>query len=337
MKFEVGDTVLLLHSNEEGTVIEIMNEQMVMVEVGGVRFPAYVDQLDFPYFKRFTEKKIRKKEKTFVDDLRKEKPRAVDRTEDGMWLIVFPKFETDEFGDEIVEELKLHLVNHTSSTYNFKYTLSYFGKPDFELKNQINPFEKFYLHDVPFPSMNDNPSFEFEFSLQKPEKKKAEFFETMYKPKAKQLFAKIEELRVKNEPSFSQRLFEVYPDKPIEDRMDLSKLSSKGYKVYDAKAARQHLEAPRSVIDLHVEKITDNWKHLSNFEILGLQLKEFEKYYDLAVAHMQPSLIVIHGVGTGRLREEIHELLKYRKEVKSFVNQYHPSFGYGATEILFEY
>jgi dsDNA-specific endonuclease/ATPase MutS2 len=52
---------------------------------------------------------------------------------------------------------------------------------------------------------------------------------------------------------------------------------------------------------------------------------------------MQPSLIVIHGVGTGRLREEIHEQLKHRKEVKTFVNQYHPAFGYGATEIFFEY
>jgi hypothetical protein len=37
------------------------------------------------------------------------------------------------------------------------------------------------------------------------------------------------------------------------------------------------------------------------------------------------------------LRDEIHELLKLRKEVKTFVNQYDPRFGYGATEIFFEY
>ncbi|MBL7728959.1 MAG: Smr/MutS family protein, partial [Dinghuibacter sp.] len=49
-----------------------------------------------------------------------------------------------------------------------------------------------------------------------------------------------------------------------------------------------------------------------------------------------PFLIVVHGMGSGRLKEEIHEILKYRKEVKSFVNQYHPSFGYGSTEILFK-
>jgi dsDNA-specific endonuclease/ATPase MutS2 len=76
---------------------------------------------------------------------------------------------------------------------------------------------------------------------------------------------------------------------------------------------------------------------LGNLQIVAIQLRTFEKFYDLAIAHLQPSLIVIHGVGSGRLRDEIHELLKLRKEVKTFVNQYDPRFGYGATEIFFEY
>ncbi|RYF91406.1 MAG: hypothetical protein EOO03_01400, partial [Chitinophagaceae bacterium] len=66
------------------------------------------------------------------------------------------------------------------------------------------------------------------------------------------------------------------------------------------------------------------------------QLNEFEKYYELAVAHRQPNLTVIHGVGEGKLRDEIHELLRLKKEVKSFVNQFHPLYGFGATEIYFK-
>jgi len=58
MKYQVGDEILVLHSNEEGHIIEIMNEEMVMIEVRGVKFPAYMDQIDFPYFKRFTQKKL---------------------------------------------------------------------------------------------------------------------------------------------------------------------------------------------------------------------------------------------------------------------------------------
>ncbi|MEO6819791.1 MAG: hypothetical protein ABI204_08705, partial [Ginsengibacter sp.] len=75
MKYTVGDTILVLHSNEEGEVTEIMNEKMVMIKVDNVQFPVYMDQIDFPYFKRFTEKRkaVTKKEMIYVDQLQKEK------------------------------------------------------------------------------------------------------------------------------------------------------------------------------------------------------------------------------------------------------------------------
>jgi len=337
MKFQIGDRVLVLHSNEEGEVIDIINNKMVMVDVRGVKFPAYIDQLDFPYFKKFSENKLfpKKKDKKYIDDVSKEK--NAPRVADGVWITFLPVMETDEFGDEVVNELKIHLINRTDTAYRFTYTLNYFGKADFDLKNDILPFQDFYLHDIPFENLNDSPTFDFEFSLLQPQKDKSDHYEASLRLKPKQLFAKIEEIRLKGEATFSHRLFETYPDKLIEDKVEFGSLSAKGYKVFEASKGRQHLEAPRSVVDLHIEKITDDWSGLSNHEIVTLQLKTFEKYYDLAVAHMQPSLIVIHGIGTGRLREEIHEQLKHRKEVKTFVNQYHPAFGYGATEIFFQY
>lgn len=338
MKYQIGDTVLLLHSNEEGKIVEFINDKMALVEVNKVSFPVYMDQIDFPYFKRFTEKKIQpsKKEKKFIDDIKKEKRTITERVVDGVWLTMLPVMETDEFGDDVVVELKLHLVNRTETPYRFQYKLRYFGNVDFELKNSINPFEDFYLHDVAFSSMNDSPSFDVEFSLLQPDKKKADFFESSLKLKGKQLFAKIEELKRKNEATFSYNLFENYPDKAIEDGFELGKLAAKGYKIYNAKEARQHLEPARSVVDLHIEKIMDSWQHLSNYDIISIQLKEFEKYYELALAHHQSSLIVIHGVGKGRLRDELHEILRLKREVKSFVNQYDARFGYGATEIFFK-
>lgn len=339
MKYQVGDIVLMLHSNEEGQIVDIINDKMVLVDVDGVKFPVYMDQIDFPYFKRFTEKKLfpAKKEKQYVDDVRKEKPGQAAKVIDGVWLTFLPVMDTDEFGDEVVEEFKLHLVNRTETPYRFIYKLHFFGKPDFELKNQVNPSEDFYLHDVEFADLNDSPTFDFEFSLLQPDKKKADHYESSVKLKPKQLFAKIDKIKEKNQASFSQLLFEKYPDKVIEDTVEMGRLAAKGYKAYDASKAREHLEPARSIIDLHIEKLTNDRKHLSNYEILSLQLKTFEKYYHLALAHHQHSLIVIHGVGEGRLRDEIHDLLRLKKEVKSFVNQYHPNFGYGATEIFFQY
>jgi len=339
MKFQIGDKVLVLHSNEEGEVVDIINNKMVMVDVRGVKFPAYVDQLDFPYFKRFTEKKIVQpaKQKKYVDQLKTEKSDSASKqVVDGVWLMFLPKFEMDEFGDDVVESFKLHLLNHTHQGYQFHYKLNFFGQAEFELNNTVHAFKDFYLHDVPFEDLSDSPSFSFEFSLLSPDKEKADYYESSIKIKPKQLFDRIQEIKQKGEPSFSYLLFDEYPNKPFDDTADIGILANAGYKVVDAKQARQHLEPARSLLDLHIEKLADDWQHLSTLEKLNLQLRTFEKYLDLAVAHHLPSMIAIHGIGTGRLKEEIHEILKYRRDVKSFINQYDPRFGYGATEIYFK-
>src|SRR5258705_6569731 len=130
MKYQVGDQVLILHSNEEAEVIDIINDKMLLVDVKGVSFPVYMDQVDFPYFKRFTEKKPEPKQKQYIDDVRKEKTGKQFRASDGMWLSFLPGMDTDEFGDTVVDELKIHLINHTELIYRFNYKLHYFGKPD---------------------------------------------------------------------------------------------------------------------------------------------------------------------------------------------------------------
>lgn len=347
MKFEVGDKVVIQHSNDEGEVVEIINDKMVLVDVRGVKFPAYTDQLDFPYFKRFTEKKLfpaEKKPKKYIDQVAPEKSTAGKKKEpiaklaEGVWLTFLPVWDSDEFGDDVVESLKIYLVNSMSVGFHFSYRLNYFGKTEFELDNQLPAGQDFYLHDVPFPNLNDNPAFECEFSLLIPDKAKADHYETSLKPRAKQVFARIEEIRKKGEATFSFKLFDSYPYKPVEEPVDpRGILAGSGFRVYEASRARQHLEPARSELDLHADKITDKPGALDNFEILTLQLQTFEKYFDLAVAHHLPSMIVIHGVGSGKLRDEVHEILRTKRSVKSFVNRYDPRYGYGATEIFFDY
>lgn len=341
MKFQVGDKVLVLHSEEEGEVVDIINNKMVMVDVRGVKFPAYIDQLDFPYFKRFSEMnkaaQPAKRLKKHIDEVPREKIVPGDKSQTGIWLTFIPVMDTDDFGDEVVEDLKIHLVNRTSKAYKFEYSLDYIGKPGFELSNQVNSFQDFYIHDMPFENMNDSPAFNFVFSLMPPEKGKAESFETFLKLKPKQVFNKIEEIKKKGEATFSYRLLEQYPDRPVEEKLEISSLANKGYKIYSASSARQHLEPAKHEIDLHIEKLTPEQETLNSFEKLMLQIQTLEKYLDLAVAHHLPSMIAIHGVGTGKLRDEIHEVLRMRRDVKSFINRYHPAYGYGATEIFFQY
>ena len=337
MKYEPGDKIIVLLTNEEGKVVEIMNEKMVMIEVKGVRFPAYTDQIDFPYFKMFTEKKKAPQKKVYIDQVKREKTPAKTKTGNGVQLSFIPVFSKDIFDDDVVEKLKLHLVNQDEVAYVFNYDFMIGGESDFHLKNTLPPLSDFYLHDVRFEELSDNPRFDFEFALDVDDKRKAPYFETSLKLRAKQLFKKIEEIQLKNQASFAYPLFEFYPDKVEEEKPDLTKLGNAGFRIYDASRIKQNLPPARSVVDLHIEKLSDHWHQMDNLEILSLQLKTFEKYYELAVAHRQPTLIIIHGVGVGKLRDEIHEILRLKKEVKSFVNQYHHLYGYGATEIFFTY
>ena len=229
------------------------------------------------------------------------------------------------------------MINQDEVAYNFTYHLLFNGDSNFELINTIGPLTDFYLHDVKFEDLSDNPRFSVEFSLAQPDKRKAPYFETSLKVKAKQIFKKIEEIRLKNEPSFSYLLMDKYPDKTEVDKLDVAPLNNAGFRVYDISRVRELLPPARSVVDLHIEKLVDKWKHMSNFEILSLQLKEFEKFYELAVLHHLPSLTIIHGVGAGKLKDEIHSILKTKRAVKSYINQYTASYGYGATEIFFAY
>ena len=60
-------------------------------------------------------------------------------------------------------------------------------------------------------------------------------------------------------------------------------------------------------------------------------------WFELAQLNKLPSMIFIHGVGKGKLKAEIHELLKMKKGVNRFINQYSDFYGFGATEVFFEY
>ena len=91
------------------------------------------------------------------------------------------------------------------------------------------------------------------------------------------------------------------------------------------------------MIDLHIEELVANWKGLSNFEILSIQLNAFERQIELAIQHHQPTLTVIHGVGKGKLKEEIHQWLNGKPFIRSYSDQFDPFYGNGATTIHFQY
>ncbi len=96
-------------------------------------------------------------------------------------------------------------------------------------------------------------------------------------------------------------------------------------------AAKSH--APEQLeVDLHFEALVDFPKNFSSHEKLQIQLNEARKTIEKARRGGIKRVVLIHGVGQGRLRDEIYALLE-RMDRIDFYDASFARYGKGATEV----
>ncbi len=105
---------------------------------------------------------------------------------------------------------------------------------------------------------------------------------------------------------------------------------------FNQKQDKPKVAKPAKEVDLHIEKIRDDYHFLSQTEILNAQLAAFQTVLDAAIVHQMPSVVIIHGVGNGTLRDHIHKAISKHPQVKTFMDAQKEKFGYGATNIIFK-
>tara|TARA_B110000967_G_C18887859_1_gene565237 strand:+ start:705 stop:1211 length:507 start_codon:yes stop_codon:yes gene_type:complete len=81
-------------------------------------------------------------------------------------------------------------------------------------------------------------------------------------------------------------------------------------------------------IDLHIELLTGNYQYLDNFEIVQIQLNECHLRIEKALNSNYQKLIIVHGIGAGTLKSEVHKLLS------SYNLRFYLSKDAGATEVM---
>lgn len=69
--------------------------------------------------------------------------------------------------------------------------------------------------------------------------------------------------------------------------------------------------------------------------MMDIQLRALDKYLHLAIMHYMERVVIIHGIGTGALRDAVHQKLRELPEVRSFRNEWLGKYGFGATEVNF--
>lgn len=223
-----------------------------------------------------------------------------------------------------------------SYSFSFTYSLKKRGQLFWNLEGTSQSGTDIYLHDILFEDFSDNPLFNFRIKPINASPSFKEQLEISVRIKPKHLFEKLEKVRLQKLASFSYPIFDFFPtkEKPIHLQSSFLKPSSFSQ---ETKLQQDFEDSFSHIVDLHIEKLLSDWRGLSNIEILQTQLSYLEKMIERTIRNQQPSLIVIHGIGEGKLKSEIHQYLRQIKEVQSFENRYDPRFGQGATTIQFQY
>lgn len=328
MKFQVGDPVVLKHTGSEGRITAVENNGMYLVLIDGVEIPVFGENLDHPYFDWFTKERDQKKKLKFVHEAQIpiEKETTRQKIVSGTFLGFFPEFDKND--DALVQKFKLYLINQDQHHLFFQYRLAHQQKTVFRIQGHTLPFTNFYIHDVGMELMHEQPSFLLKFyDHHRPDARLVSQQEIKIRPK--KLFEHL--LRIQNgEYAYFQIPIDIRDPDHQEEVQVLDIGAKKILQSQDHKGSKIIEE-----IDLHIERLQENYAHLSNAEIVHIQMTACEQAIDLAIRNGQISLTIIHGVGKGVLKEEIHHLLRSIPEVRYFISDWMPKYGLGATQVFF--
>ncbi len=126
---------------------------------------------------------------------------------------------------------------------------------------------------------------------------------------------------------------------PLADFRHYSVSLPDNLKLRESRTAYQAGQSPGAIaeagedFDLHADKLIDNPEGMDPAAILAIQLARAGDYLDRAWSQGRRSVYLIHGVGSGRLRAEVHNLLRAHPRVRSFHHGHFARYGFGATQV----
>ena len=120
MKFSIGDKILVKKTEEEGYIVSFIGKDMAEVKVGKISYPVYLDDIDHPYLKWFTDKN-KKRNGSFPEQLPVEKQQQKrPRLAKGVYMSFFPQFKIEEMED-VVDCFKVHILNELPYEIQYQY------------------------------------------------------------------------------------------------------------------------------------------------------------------------------------------------------------------------
>jgi len=312
MKYKLGEFVRFVEERREGYITRIIDDATIAVtDEDGFEIPVLASQVT----------RVHGQSQESGPDAENIPVNEVEFISNGIFLGVAP----DKKAGSVVH---ISLINTTS--YQLLATLSTEKSHKFkgEFNGIIKPGSAVQMYSASLNELDQWPKFHFQALLYAVEgielKKPIEFSE---KFRAKDFSGAKKNSTYLEQPAW---LIQLDSNEPV---IDPQKLKESFYK---PAAEKQQVEKPGKEIDLHIEKLRDDYQFLNSSEILAIQLAHFGKGLDAAIVHKLPSTIFIHGSGNGTLRNEIYKVISKHPQVKTFMDAHKERFGYGATEVFFK-
>jgi hypothetical protein len=348
MLLAVGTKVVLVHSKDEAVVTELLEDGMVKVRLleSGLEIPIFAEDV-----KRLSKQSEKEPRAKIVPGKQEKHPKAPSRQPAESQYTILKRFgiqlafaPVQEF-DMPVEKYEIYLINDTPHPVLFTFALSLEGRKAIQQNGKLEGESSFLIGELLRDQLNDSPSCAIE-SWRIMTDGSGSRMAKQLKIKPKQFFKKLMTAPLLNRPAHLYRIFEK-----------LATRDDKAAKNEDLKTYTKRAQAPKvsnwldigdrfsqnvmdfasfvPEIDLHIDKLVPNYKKLDKKTIVRIQLQHFEEYIEKAIQLGVERVFIIHGVGEGKLRNQIASRLIQMPEVVTFKNEYHPRYGYGATEVIF--
>jgi hypothetical protein len=313
MKYKLGDFVRFVDERLEGYVTKIIDEQMIGVTVE--------DDFEIPVLaSKVTYVHGHGAESHDEEHIADVKQPVGEFKSKGVHIAVV----ADAKANALVH---LYIINETS--YQLLASLTTLQQKDFkgEFAGIVEPNGVAKLYSAKLSDLQLWPKLIFQVL----------FYTKQNQPSVKPLNVS-EQFKAKDfagakklVPYIKQQGWMIQLDEP-ELVIDAEKLKESFFKPAEEKA--QTVAKPVSELDLHIEKLRDDYQFLTSSEILNIQTDHFKKALDAAIVHQMPDITFIHGTGNGILKHELHKLLSKHPKVQTFMDARKEKFGYGATKVI---
>ncbi len=345
MLFAVGTKVRLKNTGDEGVITEMLGEDMFTVHLTemDMEIPAFENNLERiqgkkNHIAKFVQGKAQKRK----IQLPPADSQYTMLTNKGILLAFDPQLDFDDS----ISHYDVHLINATPSDVIFTFELRLNNSVKIKINAKTPSASVYHLGELLYNQLNEVPVVAISCWKVTTAGTEAEQQKSL-KLKPKTFFTKIATAPLLDK---QVHLFTVFKNltntsnkKPTKVKQeDLStytkrntipKQTSNSNKLSDWHDVKEFAEFIPE-IDLHIDKLVGDVADLNKADILRIQLSTFDQFLAKAIRLGVERVFAIHGIGKGKLRDAIAGRLIQNSDVNTFKNEYHPRYGWGATEII---